>query len=126
MAACYFLLVLTVSCGVSRSDIRIGVVAGAVPGHAGCGARSARGPAVRRAARALYRLLRLHARGPRAQPIQQGRGRGGQRAADDAQGLDLLLLFGMNVDETKLPPWLNEKKKSCKKFLFVSNILRFN
>lgn len=77
-----------------RSGVGVGVVAGAVPGHAGGGARAARGAAQRRAARAHHRLLRLHARRPRAQPLQQGRRRARQRPAHDAQGLDLLLLRG--------------------------------
>lgn len=78
----------------ARSGVGVGVVAGAVPGHAGGGALAARGAAGGRAARAQHRLLRLHARGPRAQPVQQGRGRARQRAAHDAARLDLLLLWG--------------------------------
>lgn len=77
------------------SGVGVGVVAGAVPGHAGGGARAARGAAGRRAARALHRLLRLHARRPRAQPLQQGRRRARQCSAHDAQGLDFVLLCGM-------------------------------
>lgn len=80
------------------SGVGLGVIAGAVPGNAGGCARVARGDAGQRAARAVYRLLRLHARRPRAQPLQQGRGRARQCAANDAARLDLLLLCGM------LPP----------------------
>lgn len=83
--------------GAWRSGVGVGVVAGAVPGHAGGGARAARGAAGRRAARAHHRLLRLHARGPRAQPLQQGRRGARQRAAHDAARLDLLLLFGTRL-----------------------------
>lgn len=59
------------------SDIGVGVLAGAVPGRAGGGARVARRAAGRRAARAVHRLLRLHARGPHPQPVQQGHRRHG-------------------------------------------------
>lgn len=86
------------------SGVGVGVIAGAVPGHAGGGARAARGAAQRRAARALHRLLRLHSRGPRPQPVQQGRGRARQCLAHDAQRMDLLLLCGMRCLSPAMRP----------------------
>lgn len=86
------------------SGVGVGVIPGAVPGVAGGCARIARGDAWQRAARALHRLLRLHARRPRAQPLQQGRGRARQCAAHDAARLDHLLLCGMLPPATSSAP----------------------
>lgn len=89
--------------GWVRSGVGVRVVAGAVPGHIGSGARAARGAAGRRAASAYHRLLRLHARRPRAQPLQQGRRRARQRVTHDAQRVDFLLFRGMPYYHLWLP-----------------------
>lgn len=86
--------------GTWRSAVRVGVFSGAVPGHAGGGARLARRHAGRRHSRALHRLLRLHAPRPRAQSLLQGCGRARQRAPHDAARMDFMLLFGMTAATT--------------------------
>lgn len=77
-----------------RSCVGVGVVTGVVPGHTVRGEGAARGSADGRAESAHHRLLRLHAGRPSPQPVQQGRGRAGQRAAHDAARVDLVLLLG--------------------------------